>query len=149
MHFVKKNMRTTLLVIKDTLLITIFSMCISLIIMGIFCREQENKVTLFFGFTELIAPYFLYFRFYKKEKVGLKKLIMRAFNFLPFTIINGVLIKPLRLVVRDIIQIFEILQELWGWAIIGILIASVWVIINNPKYGRAKQVYDWFNFGKK
>jgi hypothetical protein len=118
--------------------------------MGIFCREQENKVILFFGFAELIAPYFLYFRFYKKEKVELKNLTMRTIS-LPFTIINGVLIKPLKLVVKRIIKIFGILQEIAGWAMIGILIASVWVIIYNPDYDaeRARtNLRNWFNFWK-
>jgi hypothetical protein len=65
--------------------------------------------------------------------------------------INGVLIKPLKLVVKRIIKIFGILQEIAGWAMIGILIASVWVIIYNPDYDaeRARtNLRNWFNFWK-
>nr|QBK85204.1 MAG: hypothetical protein LCIVAC01_00130 [Iridovirus LCIVAC01] len=121
-------------------------MCISLIITGsISFFITGTFFGVHFGFAEFIVPYLLYFRFYKKEKLGLKRLTIRTFTP-PLTIINGVLIKPLKLVVKRVIKILGILREIAGWAMLGILIGSVWVIINNPDYdAERQQIAVWLN----
>jgi hypothetical protein len=73
---------------------------------------------------------------------GLKRLAVSTL-MLPLTgpvaIINGVIIEPLRLVGKRVDSVLKILQELWGWTMVGFCIAGVVVIVQHPDYDKERQ----------
>jgi hypothetical protein len=77
-----------------------------------------------------------------KLVAGMKRIAIGAVTFPfkgPAMVINGFLITPLKLVAKRTNKIIEILQELWGWTIVVMVIAGTVVFMTSPTYASQRQ----------
>jgi hypothetical protein len=52
----------------------------------------------------------------------------------PKAVINGTVITPLKLVGKRVNSLISIIQEIWGWTLVGFCICGVWVVYSSPEY---------------
>lgn len=87
-----------------------------------------------------------------KFTAGLKRVAVETVLFPVWTgpkaIVNGMVITPLKLVAKRVNSLLQIVQEIWGWAMIGFLIGGVWVIMYHPEYDEQRQkLYETYATG--
>jgi len=64
----------------------------------------------------------------------------------PKAVVTETVIVPLKLVIKDVISLKEVIQRIWGWAMIGFCIAGVWVLVSDPDYEQQRtEWYDRYN----
>lgn len=89
-------------------------------------------------------------RWFKNKCIaGMKRVAIGTVTFPlwgPVAIINGTVVRPLKLVKKRVGQFMDIIQEIWGWMLVAMFIGGVWVIMYHPDYGEErKQIVDWYD----